>query len=370
MRISDEKLNRWLKIVAILTLTLIALFVFSQFRGVVSAIREGLKSVIIPFLVAFLFNFILYPVVEFFEDKGLRPRWLIVSVIFLVIFGLLVGTVVWVSPYVFKQLNQLINDRIPAIFQNLMESLKRLNISPEVIEQITKSIQDGVQKQALDLLTSLKSFSLIFDALVTVILIPIILFFMMKDYDQVGEGIIQAVPNRFRGHFTELSKRINEVIGLYLRGQFLIMFGIGTVATIGYSLIGLDYAVLFGIIVGITNIIPYIGATIAAIIPVSYALLSSSGPEWYTVLALNIGFQFVEGNILQPVIMSKQLDMHPLIIIAAILGFGSLLGVVGVIFATPIAGIIKVSVNYYREVKGNTHQSPDPDILGRINGNS
>ena len=354
MRLTEDKLNRTLKIVAIITLSLIALFVFSQFKGLVSAISAGLKSVIVPFLVAFLFNFILYPIVEFFEDKGVRPRWLIVSVIFLVIFGILIGIIVWVSPYVVHQLNQLITERFPAIFDNLMESLERMNFSPDLIDQVTGQLRSGVESYVLTLIESLsKSLSLLFEVLVTIVLIPIILFFMMKDYDLVGDGILKAVPSRWREHFAILSKRINEVTGLYLRGQFLIMIGIGTVATIGYSLIGLDYAILFGIIVGLTNIIPYIGATIAAIVPVTYALLSSSGPEWWVVLALNIGFQFVEGNILQPVIMSKQLDMHPLIIIAAILGFGSLLGVVGVIFATPIAGIIKVSVTYYQEVKGN-----------------
>lgn len=355
MRLTDEKLNKTLKIVAIITLSLISLYVFSQFRGLIGAISAGLKSVIIPFFVAFIFNFILYPIVEYFEDKGVRPRWLIVSLIFLVIFGILIGIIVWISPRVVEQLNQLITERIPSLFTNVMQSLERLNFNPSLIDKISSSIQKTLEKQADGIIPQLtKSFSLLFELMVTIVLIPIILFFMMKDYDQVGEGILRAVPRKWREHFTVLSKRINDVIGLYLRGQFLIMFAIGIFATIAYSLIGLDYAILFGIIVGITNIIPYIGATVAAIIPVSYALLSKSGPEWWLVLGLNISFQFVEGNILQPVIMSKQLDMHPLIIIAAILGFGSLLGVVGVIFATPIAGIIKVCVNYYNEVKASS----------------
>lgn len=354
MRLTDEKLARTLKIMGIVTLSLISIFILSQFQGVIGSLKAGVQSVAVPFLIAFFINFLLYPIVIYLEEKGVRPRWVIVSLLFVVIFGIIIGLLMWVMPTIIAQLTKLLTTNLDSLFASLMKTLEELNFSPNLIDSISKELQGFDDESTTELIKNLtRSIPKMFDILMTTILIPIILFFMLKDHSNVGEGLYKSVPVRFRDHFAILTKRINETIGLYLRGQFIIMIGIGTIATIGYSLIGLDYAIVFGVIVGLTNIIPYIGATIAAIIPVAYALLANDAgaPSWWLVLALNLSFQFIEGNILQPVIMSKQLNMHPLLIIAAILFFGSTLGIIGVIFATPIAGIIKVFINYVQEVR-------------------
>jgi predicted PurR-regulated permease PerM len=352
MRLSEEKLTRMMKMMVIVTLVLLSLFIFSQFTGLIGAVRGTFKSVVTPFLVAFFINFLIYPIVVYLEDKGLRPRWLIVALIFAVILGIFVVVFTILTPIIVDQLIELIDIRIPALYQGILDSIQSLNLDNELVDEIITSTQAGIKSTALKAVTGLTtSIPKIFSGIMTVVLIPIILFYMLKDRNKIGEGFYKVVPVSFREHFVVLVKRINDTIGLYLRGQFIIMFGIGSIATLGYKLIGLDYAIVFGVVVGLTNIIPYVGATIAAIVPVTYALLAKDAAPWYLVLVLNLSFQFVEGNILQPVIMSKQLDMHPLIILAAILGFGSLLGVVGVIFAVPIAGIIKVCILYYKEVK-------------------
>lgn len=350
MKFSDEKLNRTIKILAIITLVLLALFLVSQFSGIIGSIKAAISSVVVPFLTAFFISFLIYPIVVFLEDKGLRPRWLVVSLIFILIAGLVILVFSIIIPIVTAQLSELITDRLPALYQSMLSAIEKYEY--EFIDDILKMTQSGLKTYALNAVTKITtSIPILFEVIVTMVLIPIILFFMLKDRDHIADGIVSVVPSRFRDHFIILTKRINDTIGLYFRGQFIIMFAIGTVATLGYMVIGLDYAIVFGVIVGLTNIIPYIGATIAAVIPVTYSLLAKDATPWYMVLILNLMFQFVEGNILQPVIMSKQLDMHPLLIIAAILGFGSLLGVVGVIFATPIAGIIKVCILYYKEVQ-------------------
>ena len=130
------------------------------------------------------------------------------------------------------------------------------------------------------------------------------------------------------------------------------MVAIGTAATIIYKLIGLQYFFIFGIIVGLTNIIPYFGAIIAMVPVVIYAVITAeTGPGPIAVIAVNIGLQMVEGNIFQPIIMGKQLEMHPIIIIISILFFGSLFGTIRVIFASPLAATIRVVYEFYREKK-------------------
>ncbi len=352
MHLSDQKLNKIIKILVIITLFLICLYIFSQFTGFITSVMAALKAVLTPFLIAFFVNFLIYPLVIYAEDKGIRPRWLIVTLLYVFIFGL-IAIIMWqITPLVIEQMKDLFLEKVPEIYQDLSGRFEDLHLEDNptllnIYEQIQEGIQNYLTNAAVNAGTSVSS---LFSFILALILSPIILFYMLKDHNQIGEGFYRVVPDKYKEHYVELSKRINETLGLYIRGQIIIMIGIAVISTVGYTLIDLDNAILFGIIVGLTNIIPYIGATIAAIVPVTYSLLTGDVP-WYYILLLNIGFQFVEGNILQPVIMSKQLDIHPLIILAAILGFGSLFGVLGVIFAVPITGLIKVCILYYREVK-------------------
>ncbi|MFW5794380.1 MAG: AI-2E family transporter [Bacillota bacterium] len=148
-----------------------------------------------------------------------------------------------------------------------------------------------------------------------------------------------------------MSTRLNETVGAYLRGQLMLMVALGSVATIVYKLIGLKYYFVFGLLAGITNIIPYFGLIIAALPPIVYSILASGGPGPLLVLLVNFVLQFIEGNIFQPLIMSHQLSIHPILIIISILFFGSLFGTIGVIFASPIAASIRVFYHFFRDLR-------------------
>lgn len=352
MQLSDQRLNKIIKILLIIALILGSLYIFSQFNGFISSIKAALNAVLIPFLIAFFINFLIYPLVIYAEDKGIRPRWLIVSLLYVLIFSIL-GVILWqIIPLVSKQLEDLFLRKLPEIYDDITQRIGDLDLeNSPMLANIYEQTQQGIQKYLISAVTTVTtSVTSIVSFIFTLVLTPIILFYFLKDHNQISEGFYKIVPLKYKDHFIELIKRINDSLGLYIRGQVIIMFGIGVLSTLGYTLIGLDNAVLFGLIVGLTNIIPYIGATIAAIVPVTYSLLTGDVP-WYYILLLNLSFQFVEGNILQPVIMSKQLDIHPLLILAAILGFGSLFGIVGIIFAVPITGVTKVCILYYRELK-------------------
>lgn len=351
MQFPEEKLNKIIRLMIIVTLILTSLYIFSQFDGFISSVGGALSAVLVPFLIAFFINFLIYPLVIYAENKGLRPRWLVVTFIYLIIFTILGVILYLIIPIVAQQVQELFLYKLKNIIETYQEDIRRIlseseklkNIYDNILLRLSANAELIIQKFA----TSIPS---IFGSIFTIVLTPIILFYYLKDHNEIGEGIYKIVPIKYKEHFFELTKRINQTIGLYIRGQVIIMFGIGVISTLGYTLVGLDYAIVFGIIVGLTNIIPYVGATISAVVPVAYTLITGDVP-WYVILLLNFSFQFVEGNILQPVIMSKQLDMHPLVILAAILCFGSLFGVFGVILAVPITGLIKVCIIYYNEVK-------------------
>src|SRR5690554_5538502 len=309
--ITDEKLNKIIKILIIITLVLVCFYIIAQFSGLINNIMGAIRAVIIPFLIAFFVNFLIYPLVIYAEDKGIRPRWLIVSLLYVFIFGI-IGVIIWqITPIVIEQLKDLVLNEIPQIYKNINESIKGLNLQDSpTLHNIYEQIQAGLQTYLTSAIVNAgTSVSNIISFIFTIVLSPIILFYMLKDHTQISEGIYSIIPVKYKIHFAELVKRTNDTLGLYIRGQIILMITIAVVATLGYSIIGLDNAILFGIIVGLTNIIPYIGATIAAIVPITYSLLTGDVP-WYYILLLNVCFQFVEGNILQPVIMSKQLDIH------------------------------------------------------------
>lgn len=352
MQITDQKLNKVIKILIIISLVLVCTYIIGQFSGFINNLLAAIKAVATPFLIAFFINFLIYPLVIYAEEKGVRPRWLIVTLIYIFVFGI-IAVVMWqVTPIVIEQIKDLVVNKIPEIYENFNKSIEALNLKDNpTLSNIYDQIQVGIQKYLTEAVVSAStSISNIFSFIFTIVLSPIILFYMLKDHNEISEGLYNIVPVKYKIHFAELVKRANETLGLYIRGQIILMVGIAVISTLGYTLIGLDNAILFGIIVGLTNIIPYIGATLAAVVPVTYSLLTGDVP-WYYIILLNIGFQFIEGNILQPIIMSKQLDIHPLIILVAILGFGSLFGVLGIIFAVPLAGLIKVCILYINEIR-------------------
>jgi len=260
----------------IITLVLISLFILSQFNGLINAITGALSAVLTPFLIAFFVNFLIFPLVVYAEDKGIRPRWLIVTIIYVIIFSILGFLVYILTPIVAEQLRELVFERSIVIYNNVTKQVEALNVQDnQILQNIFSTTQTGIQKYIEETVTAITtSIPKIFSAVLTVILTPIILFYILKDHNQIGEGFYKIVPLQFKEHFVELVKRINETIGLYIRGQIIIMFGIGVFASLVYTLIGLDYALVFGVIVGLTNIIPYIGATVSAIVPVTYAILT------------------------------------------------------------------------------------------------
>jgi putative permease len=184
------------------------------------------------------------------------------------------------------------------------------------------------------------------------------LIYYLNDYEVISETIRTIIPAKHEKNAAELGSRLNQTVGAYLRGQLILMFALGSVATIVYRLIGLKYYFVFGFLAGVTNIIPYFGMIIAAVPPIIYSFIASSGPGPLLVLMVNVVLQFFEGNIFQPLIMSHQLSIHPIVIIMSILFFGSLFGPLGVIFASPIAASIRVIYRFIIDVrKAKTKQN-------------
>jgi len=328
----------------------------TQFSSLWTWIISAIKAAIVPIALAYLIALIVFPLIKYLEKKGIGPRALSLALVMILSIGIVIFIFVLVMPLVVREIAnffsydfQTISDYFTIdlrdefilgtdIYDQIYDYVQSTNLIGNFLNSIIPSMIAYLSSVALPIFTS-------------VALVPMLLIYYLKDYELIGDRLRNIIPESQEKRVVELSGRLNQTVGAYLRGQLLLMVAIGLAATITYKLIGMKYFLIFGIIVGVTNIIPYFGSILAAIPPILYAFIADSGPGPLLVLAVNFGLQMVEGNIFQPLIMSYKLKMHPIIIMVSILFFGSLFGTIGVVFASPIAASIKVFYQYFKEEK-------------------
>ncbi|MBN2504111.1 MAG: AI-2E family transporter [Bacilli bacterium] len=352
--VSDERLNRVIRYLAIALLTLAVVFMAVQFSDVWNWIIAAFKAVIVPVALAWIFALIMFPLIRYLEKKGIGPRGLSLAIVFVITVGIIFALFYFVTPFLVTEITNFFNDDFQTILTYLTTDLRDdfilgTDIYDRIYDYVTETdlLNTWLDETMPNLLTSLSSFML--PLLTAIAIMPILLLYYLLDYEMIGERLRSIIPQRHEKRVAELGSRLNQTVGAYIRGQLLLMLAIGTVATIVYKLIGLKYYFVFGVLVGLTNIIPYFGTILAAVPPIVYSFIAGGSPGPLLVLLVNVVLQFIEGNIFQPIIMAHQLEMHPLVIIISILFFGSLFGALGVIFASPIAASIRVFYTFFKE---------------------
>ncbi len=359
--ISEETLNRIIKFMIIGLLGLAILFMLIQFNDLWLWIWDAVKAVLVPVATGYLIALILFPLIRYLEKKGIGPRFVSLAIVFFLAVALVVSFFVFVGPLIVQEITNFFNNDFNSIITYLTEGMRdEFILGPEIFDQLSAYLEESnlIGNFINGLLPAVVSYlsNILMPIITIVAILPVMLVYYLKDYEVISDQLRSIIPTKYEKSISDLSGRLNQTIGAFLRGQLLLMVAIGSVATVVYRLIGLQYFFVFGFIVGVTNIIPYFGSIIAVIPPVVYsAIVQSTGtapagfPGPLYIIMVNIGLQFVEGNIFQPRIMGQQLEMHPLVIIVAIFFFGSLFGPLGVIFASPLAAFIRVFIQFAQE---------------------
>lgn len=360
--LTDEFLNKAIRVLVVILLSLGVILLASQFSSIWYAIVDAIQRVIVPVALVWLLSLIMFPLIKLLERRGVGPRGLSVTVVFVGTVALFLLIIYFLIPLVEAQIRQFFANDWPAIqlyFENDFRNdfILGTDIYDWALGVVNDStlIEDFISNFADNLATTVSS-SLI-NILAIVVVLPVMLIYYLLDFEMINDTMRSIVPKRFEKDASDLGSRLSNTVGAYIRGQLLLMLAIGIAATILYRLIGLQYFFIFGIIVGLTNIIPYFGAIIAMIPVVIYAIITNdTGPGPFLVVLVNVGLQMIEGNIFQPIIMGRQLEMHAIVIIISILFFGSLFGTFGVIFAAPIAATIRVLFEFYRDKRQEKEQ--------------
>jgi predicted PurR-regulated permease PerM len=316
----------------------------------VYSIREYLLPAISPFLFAILLAYLLEPFVAALQRKRV-PRIVAILVMYAFVAFMVFMFGAFVVPTIVEEVNSLVKQvpdlvtKVQTAVWDLQEQYSRINLPPAVTEAINNNLL-SLQNYLLSLLNGIPQF--IFGLLsksVTLILIPILSFYMLKDLDDIKRGLVRLVPTSRRARVVALFGNIDDTLGAWIRGQLTVGFVVGFLTVIGLEIVGMDFSLMLGTIVGLTNIIPYFGPIIGGAPAVALALLRSPGLMLKVLVVLVISQQ-IESNFITPQILGKQLGLHPLIIIFALLLGAQFGGLLGLIFAVPVAAVIKVLIEF------------------------
>lgn len=339
-----NKLSKNLLMILIISLIIL---VFSNIYPFLLTILVFLKNIILPFFFGFLLAYILEPIVKWLENY-LRKRKYAVLVTFVFLIFLVVMAVKLTFPFIQNELFSL-TDKLPEIISNLEEKVNKFseNFSflPENYQPNFTNISKIIMSMFSDIDTQ-KMFSKTISNIANIIIIPVILLYALIDYPKIVNKGKEYLQKKEKHHFIEYLEKLNEFFSGYIKTTLIVMFLMVITSTIIFTVIGLEYPLFFGIIIGVTNIIPYIGPYIGGAFPVIYAL-SSSSAKMITVLISIITLQFVESNLITPYLHSKRSGTHPILIILSLSLFGSLFGIIGMVFAVPILKFIEITFTYY-----------------------
>jgi putative permease len=228
---------------------------------------------------------------------------------------------------------------------NLPESYPNL-FSEDQVKQFMDGLGGEIGSFGQTILEySLASLPNVFSLIIFLVLVPILVFFMMKDKSELLNWVANFLP-RNRPLMSAIWKEMDGQIANYIRGKFLEILIVGGVSYLVFSVLGLNYALLLSFITGLSVIVPYIGAAVVnvPIAVIAYVQWGIGGEFWTILIAYNI-LQLLDGNVLVPVIFSEAVNLHPVAIISAVLFFGGIWGLAGVFFAIPLATLIKAIIN-------------------------
>ncbi len=331
-------------------LKLVRIIIFSALAIGFGALVWKVRGVLSPFLIGFLLAYIFSPLVNSLEKKGLS-RGLAITLVYLCFFGVLCSLVIFGIPEMYKEINRFAESlpkymaEIQHWVDHLYERYKQSNLPAGLVKAIDSNLikVEGwlVHKSQgiINLIIALVTF------LPLLLLAPILSIYFLYDWERMKTGLKEAVPQKWRGNAIHVGQEVSLVLRKFIRGNLTVAALVGVLIGLGMLLIGMDYALLIGVISALFDLIPYFGPVIGAIPALALALLKSPSMALW-VLAVIVLVQQIESNIIQPKIVGKSLGLHPLAVVFVLLAGGSLFGFWGMLFAVPVAGIIRVLVTY------------------------
>lgn len=318
-----------------------------------------LGDVILPFVLGGAVAYCLDPIADWLQRRGFS-RLMATITITLVALVLVVLAALLVIPTLIQQLVGLV-ETAPALVRGLRDFLT--NRFPDLADQNSRLYQslvavgETLQSKGGQVLNAvLSSVGSIVNVLVIAVLVPVVTFYLLMDWDRMVGEVDKLLPRDHAPAVRELASEINVTLASFIRGQGAVMLCMGTFYGLALMLVGLQFGLVVGFLAGLITFIPYVGAIVGGAIAFGLAIFQFWG-EWLwlgSVVAIFFAGQFIEGNILTPKLVGHSVGLHPVWLIFALSVFGTLFGFVGMLVAVPLAASIGVLVRFaIRQYQGS-----------------
>ncbi|WP_179860955.1 AI-2E family transporter [Bhargavaea cecembensis] len=345
-------------VLATVLLAGLVILVYDRVSFIFTPVRVLLQTVVLPVILAMILFYLLRPVLRLLERAKIPRVWGI-AIIYIGGIGLITLLVLLVFPFLKAQFHNLAAD-FPEYFRTLMLNIDRymstslfasyyndLNFS---LAKMTDSFFDDIagffQDTAGGIASGITNFiSTLTGIILSVVTVPFILFYLLKDGEKLPGFIMNLLPPRMRDDAMVITADADRQLSAYILGQVLVSLCIGIMVSIGFLIIGMKYALVLGALAAVTSVVPYLGPVIAITPALIIALVTSP----FMILKLAIVWtvvQLVESKFISPQIMGKTMHIHPVTIIFVLLTAGSLFGIPGVILGIPGYALLKVVASH------------------------
>lgn len=345
---SNQKVIKFLLWIMLGISVILFFYLLVKLFPVYGAVFSFMWRLLLPFIIACLIAYLLYPVISKLHAYHI-PKGAAILLIYLLFFGGTAYFVYRVYPAVIQELKDL-NEQLPHLLQMYEDLVYQLYESTSFLPEAVHDKMDQLFIRLELLLENilerlLGGFTKIFDLIVFITVIPVLVFYLLKDFNKIKIFFQKIMPKKYRRETSQIMHAINDSLGNYIRGQLLVCLFVSLATLIVFQLLGIKYALLLAIIMGITNIIPYFGPIIGAV-PAVAITLTMSGKLIIFVLIAIFGIQLIESNFLSPYIVGRSINIHPIAIIFVLLLGSGVGGVIGMILAVPLLTVLKVAITH------------------------
>ncbi len=360
-RVKQSKLFFWsLELLVLATLIL----VLSKIGFVFQPVATFFTTLFAPVLIAGFLYYLLNPLVELLTNRLKIKRIFSIIIVFVLLVVALVLLISSVIPNLVIQLAQLA-ENIPAFatqVENWFYNFADSDLFNQIFQQV--DIMDQLEKMNLSYGTLIQRFlsglsnslgsivGSIASTTMTIVTAPFILFYMLKDGDKVVPNIEKVIPEARREQVKELLGKLNKTLSNYISGQGIECLFVATFTFLGYWLVGIEYAFLFGMIAGVTNLIPYLGPYLG-LLPAVFVTIFNEPFKALLCCVVVLIVQQLDGNIIYPNVIGKSLAIHPLTIIIVLLVAGNIAGLLGIFLGVPFYAVCRTIVLFVADIIKN-----------------
>lgn len=351
----NSKLLFWTCEILLLT---VIFYIWKSMGTLISPFVSVLNTILLPFLIAGFLYYITNPIVELFEKHLKIKRVFGILITLVLLFGIIGLGIFYLLPILINQLTSLINST-QGLYWEVQSLVRKLSTNPlfqnvniqSTIQQLNLSYMDILQNLLNSVTNSLGSVvNTIVNTVFILIMTPVFLVYFLVDGKKLLPMLERTILRNDKLHISSLLISLNETVSRYISGISIDAFIIGTLAYIGYSFIGLKYALVFAIFSGLANLIPYVGPTIG-LIPMIITYAFTDVDMMIKAVIYMLIIQQIDGNILYPRIVGGVMKVHPITIMVLLLLSSNIYGIIGMVVAIPVYSIgkeiVKFLVNLY-----------------------